>query len=139
MEDNDAKKIRVLIVDDEERFRTTTRTALEKRGFLVRTVGRGVEAVEEIRTGGIDVVVLDIRMPGMDGHAVLREINNLGSDAKVIMLTAYGSMDSALEGLRDNVFAYMAKPCDIALLTNRIREAYAIKNSPHIGHQEQAK
>jgi DNA-binding NtrC family response regulator len=117
------KDIRVLLVDDEERFRTTMVATLEKRGFQVKAVAGGVEALEEIRKNNIDVVVLDIMMPGMNGHRVLREINKLGLDLEVIMLTAHASMDSAFEGLHNNVFAYMCKPCDVELLINRIREA----------------
>lgn len=121
MEQN--KDIRVLLVDDEERFRTTMVATLERRGFQVKAVEGGVEALEEIRKNNIDVVVLDIMMPGMNGHKVLREINKLGLDLEVIMLTAHASMDSAFEGLHNNVFAYMCKPCDVELLINRIREA----------------
>jgi len=117
------KLINVLLVDDEERFRVTMVTMLKKRGFEVRAVGSGIEALEEIRKNNIDVVVLDIMMPGMNGHRVLREINKLGLDVEVIMLTAHASMDSAFEGLHNNVFAYMCKPCDVELLVNRIREA----------------
>jgi len=132
------KTISVLLVDDEERFRTTMTAALEKRGFGIKAVGGGIEAIEEIRKGDIDVVVLDIKMPGMDGHRVLREINRLKSDVEVIMLTAYASMDSATEGLRDNVFAYLAKPCDIGLLINRIHEAAAMKMRPLVHSLEQS-
>ena len=119
--------INVLLVDDEERFRVTMTTTLEKRGFGVKAVGDGIEALEEIRKNNFDVVVLDIKMPGMNGHRVLREINKLGLDVEVIMLTAYASMDSAFEGLYNNVFAYMCKPCDVDLLVNRIREAVGYK------------
>ena len=111
---------------------------LEKRGFQVKAVGSGAEALEEVKRGGIDIVVLDIMMPGMNGHRVLREINKLDSDVEVIMLTAYASMDSALEGLHDNVFAYMAKPCDIELLINRIRESFARKEYHSIHSLEQS-
>jgi DNA-binding NtrC family response regulator len=121
--------IHVLLVDDEERFRFTTARALGRRGFHVETAPSGAEAIEEISRGNIDVVVLDVRMPGMDGHRTLREILKRGLDVAVIMLTAFASMDSALEALRDEVFAYLPKPCDIELLTNRIREAHAVRKA----------
>ena len=135
---NKNKTINVLLVDDEDRFRATMTATLEKRGFQAKAVGSGAEALEEVKRGGIDIVVLDIKMPGMNGHRVLREINKLDSDVEVIMLTAYASMDSALEGLHDNVFAYMAKPCDIELLVNRIREAFARKERLSIHSLEQS-
>jgi DNA-binding NtrC family response regulator len=117
------KAPRVLIVDDEDRFRTTTTATLSKRGFVVEAVGDGEQAVERVEKSDYDVVVLDIRMPRKNGHSALREIKRLKPDIEVIMLTAYGSMDSALQALHDEVFAYLAKPCDIDLLALRIREA----------------
>jgi len=125
MEQN--RDINVLLVDDEERFRINMVTTLEKRGFSVKTAGNGIEALEAIRKNNIDVVVLDIKMPGMNGHRVVREINKMGLDIEVILLTGYASMDSAFEGLHNNVFAYMCKPCDVELLVNRIREAVGWK------------
>ncbi len=118
-------KIRVLIVDDEDRFRETTAAILARRGFSVTAVGSGIEALEEIRKQDVDVVVLDIKMPGMDGHEALREIRKLKSRAQVIMLTGHGTPDSALMGLRAGVFDYLTKPCDIELLALKIREAFA--------------
>ena len=122
MEESEA--IKVLLVDDEERYRITTAHVLENRGFLVRAVSSGREALEEIKKSDLDVVVLDIKMPGMDGHRTLREINKLKSDVEVIMLTAHGSIDSAFEGLRDDAFAYLSKPFEIEGLMLIIREAY---------------
>lgn len=119
--------IRVLIVDDEERFRATTAAILTRRGFEVKAVGSGIEAIEEVKQTAFDVVVLDVRMPGMDGNEALREIKNVASDIAVIMLTGHGTPESALEGLRDGVFDYLTKPCAIDLLAQKIREAFAVK------------
>jgi len=124
---NENKVINVLLVDDEERFRANMVTTLQKRGFTVKAASNGIEALEEIKKNHFDVAVLDIKMPGMNGHRVVREINKLGLDIEVILLTAYASMDSAFEGLHNNVFAYMCKPCDVELLVNRIREAVGWK------------
>ena len=116
--------IHVLIVDDEERFRANTAAILRKRGFSVTAAGSGSEALEEIRKGPYHVVILDIKMPGMDGHEVLREIKKLKPDLEVIMLTGHGTPESAVAGLREGVFDYLAKPCDIDLLSRKIRSAY---------------
>jgi len=118
--------IRVLIVDDEERFRETTAAILTRRGFEARAVGSGIEAIEEIRKDDIDVVVLDVQMPGMDGNEALREIKNIKPDVAVLMLTGQGTPGSALEGLRDGIADYLTKPCPIDFLAQKIREACAL-------------
>ncbi|MFC1597352.1 response regulator [Planctomycetota bacterium] len=122
-----AENIRVLIVDDEERFRETTAAILERRGFEVKAAGSGIEAIEEIRKDGIDVVVLDLAMPGMDGNETLCEIKKIKPDLAVLMLTGHGTPESALEGLREGVFDYLIKPCALDLLAQKIREALALK------------
>lgn len=116
--------IRVLIVDDEERFRANTATILNKRGFAATAVGSGIEAIEEIKKGQFDVVILDVKMPGMDGNEALREIKKIKPELEVIMLTGHGTMKSALEGLREGVFDYLTKPCDIDVIAGKIRSAY---------------
>ncbi|UCD56686.1 MAG: response regulator [Candidatus Hydrogenedentota bacterium] len=118
------KTIQVLVVDDEEHIRSTSTALFNKRGFHVTTAASGAEAIEEIIKGDIDVVVLDIKMPDMDGNVVLHKIRKLKPDVEVIMFTGYGSPDSALAGLREGAFAYLTKPCDIDLLTLKIREAF---------------
>jgi len=117
------KNINVLIVDDEERFRQTTASILERRGFSVKAVGSGIEAIEEVKNNDLDVVVLDVKMPGMDGHEALKEIKKLSPDLSVIMLTGHGTPESALQGLSDGVFDYLQKPCSVDVLARKIYEA----------------
>jgi len=119
--------IRVLLVDDEDRFRVTTAATLKRRGFQVTAVDNGAEALEEVAKNSIDVVILDVKMPGMDGHMTLREMNKIQPDVEVIMLTGYGGLSSALEGWHEGVFAYLTKPSSIDFLVQRIREAYCRK------------
>ncbi|RJP17513.1 MAG: response regulator [Candidatus Abyssobacteria bacterium SURF_5] len=121
----DKKNIRVLVVDDEERFRKTATATLKKRGFEVEAVGSGLEAINNLKTNDFDVVVLDVKMPGMDGNEALREIKILKPDLEVVMLTAHGTVDSALAGWRDQVFAYLTKPIDVDILAEKIRDAAA--------------
>ncbi|MBN1341314.1 MAG: response regulator [Phycisphaerae bacterium] len=116
--------IRVLIVDDEERFRETTAAILKRRGFDVRAVGSGIDAIDEVKKDAIDVVVLDVKMPGIDGHTALREIRKIKPNLAVLMLTGHGTPRSALEGLQDGVFDYLTKPCAVDVLAQKIREAY---------------
>ena len=124
-----AKKnpIRVLIVDDEERFRMTATANLNKRGFEASAVAGGAEALEEIRKTNVDVVVLDVKMPGMDGNEALLKIKMIKPELEVIMLTGQGTIQSGLEGYRDHVYAYLSKPCDIEILAEKIQDAVAKK------------
>ncbi len=117
-------EIRVLMVDDEERFRETTRKILEGRGFEMILAASGPEALERISEDP-DVVILDIKMPGMDGHETLNKIKELVPDLPVIMLTGHGALPSAQEALTRGAFDYLTKPCDIGLLSSKIRDAYA--------------
>jgi DNA-binding NtrC family response regulator len=124
------KAAHVLIVDDEERFRSTTAVTLQNRGFTVTAVDGGIRAIQEIRKGGVDVVVLDVKMPGKDGNRVLNEIKILKPDLPVIMLTGHGTLRSAFSALRDQVFEYLTKPCDIDILAETITKAFENKKDP---------
>jgi DNA-binding NtrC family response regulator len=116
--------IKVLMVDDEERFRETTKKILEHEGFQVILAGSGPEALAKLSENP-DVVVLDIKMPGMDGHETLEKIKAQAPDLPVIMLTGHGARPSAQMALTKGAFEYLTKPCDIALLTSKILEAYS--------------
>jgi CheY-like chemotaxis protein len=115
--------INVLIVDDEEQFRVATRKILNKKGFDVILAADGEEALDMLDQAP-DIVVLDIKMPGMDGHDVLREIKRRTPGLPVIMLTGHGKEPSAREALDLGAFDYLAKPCDVDLLSAKILEAY---------------
>jgi len=116
-------KIRVLMVDDEEQFRATTKKILNKRGFETILAGSGEEAIEKLKENP-NVVILDVKMPGIDGHQTLNEIKKLAPQLPVIMLTGHGSIPSAEEALISGAFDYLAKPCDIDFLTIKIKDAY---------------
>jgi len=116
------KKITVLMVDDEERFRTTTAKILERKGFLTILAESGEEALEKIKENP-DVVVLDIRMKGMDGEETLALIKERNPEIPVIMLTGHGERPSAERTLKHGAFDYLTKPADIDLLAYKINEA----------------
>lgn len=117
---NDA--IKVLMVDDEEQFRQTTKKILNRRGFDTILAGSGEEAIEKLKENP-DVVILDIKMPGMDGHEALTEIKKRYPKLPVIMLTGHGDLPSAKEALHEGAFDYLAKPCDIDVLATKITDA----------------
>ncbi|MCK4786068.1 MAG: response regulator [Desulfobacteraceae bacterium] len=120
-------KIKVLMVDDEEQFRATTKKILDKRGFNTIVAESGEEAIDKIKENP-DVVILDIKMPGIDGHEALKEIKKLSPDLPVIMLTGHGSEKAAKEGIEFGAFDYLTKPCELQALLSKIREAYNSKN-----------
>lgn len=117
------ESIKVLIVDDEDQFRTTTKRILDKRGFDTIVAATGEQAVE-MMSEKPDVVILDIKMPGMDGHEALDRINNFSPDTPVIMLTGHGAEPSAIQARDQGAFDYLAKPCSMDLLAAKIADAH---------------
>ncbi len=117
------KKIKVLMVDDEAQFRATTQKILNRKGFDTIIAGSGEEALGKLNDDP-DVVILDIKMPGIDGHEALQEIKKRKPDLPVIMLTGHGALPSAKEALGKGAFDYLSKPCDIELLAAKVKEAY---------------
>jgi DNA-binding response OmpR family regulator len=123
------RKVKVMMVDDEPRFRETTSTLLKKKGFDTTIAGSGEEAVDLLRKNPQDVVVLDVKMGGMDGHMTLGEIKKIAPETMVIMLTGHGSPDSAADSRKLEAFDYLTKPCDIDILAAKINEASAVRRS----------
>lgn len=118
---------RILIVDDEERFRTTLAKRLTERELEVFTVGSGMEALDEIKKRLYDVIILDIKMPGLSGIEALAEIKKLHPGIEVILLTGHASLDSAIDAMRQGAYDYLLKPCDIDQLMEKIHGAYEVK------------
>ncbi|MCK5783259.1 MAG: response regulator [Desulfobacterales bacterium] len=120
--------IHVLLVDDEERFVLNLAKLLGTRGFDITTAFDGFTAVDLIKEKiGFNVVVLDIKMPGMDGIETLRQIKKLAPDIQVIMLTGHADIASGIEAMREGGFDYFMKPCDIEDLTAGIMAAHKLE------------
>ena len=120
-------KPRILLVDDEERFRTNLQKMLEAEGLTVKAAGSGAEALEELQHSPCDVIVLDIRMPDMDGLAALKEIKRINPEVEVIILSGHASMDAAMEINRLGGYDYLMKPCPLEELLLKIEAAYEKK------------
>jgi DNA-binding NtrC family response regulator len=120
-------KPRVLLVDDEERFRTNLEKLLAAQGLTVSAQGSGAAALEELRLQPCDVVVLDIRMPGMDGLATLKEIKEIDPGVEVIILSGHASLDAAMEISKLGGYDYLMKPCPLEDLLLKIETAYEKK------------
>jgi DNA-binding response OmpR family regulator len=103
-------KGRILIVDDEETSRKSLRDILRLEGYQVETKGDGRSAVNALSEENFDLMLLDLKMPGMDGIQVLEETVKASPNTIVVMLTAHGSMESAIEALRQGAHDYLLKP-----------------------------
>jgi DNA-binding NtrC family response regulator len=121
------EKCRVLLVDDERDFLEVLIRRLGKRDVDVRGVSSGEEALQYLEAKPIDVAVLDVRMPGMDGLTALRKIKKLDPLIEVIMLTGHASLEVALEGMRAGAFDYLMKPAEIDELLYKIQDAHRAK------------
>lgn len=106
--------IRVLIIDDEKDFVEMFALRLQEQGEKVSTAFSGKDGLALLGTTAIDVVILDIKMPGMDGIDTLREIKKKYPLVEVILLTGHGSAETAVEGMKLGAFDYLMKPADFA-------------------------
>jgi len=123
--------IKILIVDDELIMRESLAGWLERDGHAVQTAASGEEALEKIEEIHFDILLVDIKMEGISGLDVLRKVKESDPDAEVVMITAYGSIPSAIEAMKDGAFDYMLKPFDpneLGVLIEKI-----------VQHQEQAR
>jgi len=121
------KNFNVLLVDDELEFLETLVKRLTKRGLNISTAKSGEDALKIIRGKGIDVAVLDVRMPGMDGIQTLREVKKIDPLMEVIMLTGHASVEVAIEGMELGAFDYLMKPADIDELFYKLQDAFKKK------------
>jgi DNA-binding response OmpR family regulator len=116
--------MQLLLVDDEERFLSTTSKLITQKGIKVFTATSGADALEILKRENIHVVILDVKMPGMDGMATLNEIKCRFPLVEVIMLTGHGTIESAVEGLKSGATDYLTKPIEIEVLIAKAKEAY---------------
>jgi len=119
----------VLLVDDEAPFVSALAKRLTKRGLHVTTAASGDEALDFLEQIDADVIVLDIRMPGLDGLETLAEIKRRVPEVEVIMLTGHGGSDDVVEGMSLGAFDFLVKPCDVELLRQLVEEAAAKKRA----------
>ncbi len=115
--------IKVLLVDDEVGFTGSMNKVLSSRGFEVKEAKDGLMALSMIGYEHFDVVVLDIRMPGMDGKQVFREISRFTTETRVIVLTGHYSLAEEEDGWLKGAYAYLLKPCPIINLVALIEAA----------------
>ena len=123
----------VLVVDDEVQFVETLVKRLDKRGVKVNSAHSGQEALDALAGSGAtrtDVVILDVKMPGMDGLETLALIKEQHPLVEVIMLTGHATVESAIEGMKHGAYDYLMKPCDLDVLMEKLNAA-AVKKREH--------
>lgn len=122
---------RVLVVDDERSLRTTLSDVLSRVGYQVWAVACGAEALEVLAQREYDVVLLDLKMPDIDGTDVLREARLHAKDTIFIIMTAYGTLESAIIGLRHGAFDYLLKPSSLAHIVQTIEDGLHQRQERH--------
>lgn len=119
--------IRILIADDEVEFASTLATRLELRGYVTEIVNSGEATLEAISNQVPDLLLLDLKMPDLDGLEVLAKLRENNKELKVIILTGHGSFSSGNQGMVLGAFDYIMKPVEITLLLEKIADATATK------------
>ena len=119
--------INVLLVDDEVEFLETLMKRLKKRDVNVASARCGEEAIGMLGREPVDVVVLDVKMPGMDGIETLRQIKKDHPMIEVIMLTGHANVEVAIQGMETGAFDYLMKPMDIDELLYKLQDAHKKK------------
>ncbi len=126
---------RVLVVDDEPDFLETLVKRLKRRKVDASGVSSGVEAMQLLEQEHFDVVILDIRMPGMDGLETLREMKRKRPLMEVILLTGHASVESGMQGMQLGAFDYVMKPAELEDILEKVRQAFERKKL----HEEKVK
>lgn len=124
---NTNENIKVLIADDEVEFSSTLQTRLNLRNFQATMVNSGEATLKAVEEEKPDVLLLDLKMPDLDGLEVLARLKDDHKDIKVIILTGHGSFEVGREGMELGAFDYIMKPVDLKVLIAKIEEAYSSK------------
>lgn len=119
------EKMKIMLVDDEERFLLTTSKLMEKLGFAVLTAASGDQCLKLLEKQSVHVVILDVKMPGMDGIETLKNIKRLYPLIEVIMLTGHATAESAVDGLKSGATDYLTKPISVDDLIAKADGAFA--------------
>ena len=115
---------KVLLVDDEEDFLESLSDRLRLRDVKPDTATNGQEALDRVKSEKPTVIVLDLKMPGMDGMEVLRRVKKAHPRVQIVILTGHGSIDSAVSCTRQGAYSYLQKPCELDDLLSVLTKAY---------------
>ncbi len=120
------KNKKILIAEDEQNIQSLLSRLLKKNGYITYTAGNGKEALEIVKANEVDIVITDIRMPEMDGIALIKAIKEMDPCIEVIVMTAFASVDTAIEAVRMGARDYIKKPFDIEAVINAVDKAAAL-------------
>ena len=120
-----SQRSKLLVVDDEPGVRTSLEGILEQEGHLVTTAASGEEALAAMDRDVFDLILVDLKMPGMDGLEVMAAAKGIMPDTVVIILTAYGTVDSAIDALRQGAHDYLLKPCSVQEIVGSVEMGLA--------------
>ncbi|MEW6335882.1 MAG: response regulator [Acidobacteriota bacterium] len=132
------RPVRVLVVDDERDFAEALVTRLTRRGYSAAAAFSGPSALVSLGHDPVDVVVLDLKMPGMDGLEVLRQIRHLDPDIRVLVLTGHATVSAGIDGMRLGAADFLQKPVGIELLCTAI-DAAAARGAGRTSEKEEKK
>lgn len=130
---------KVLLIEDKDSLREMLKRALEEGSFIVEEARDGIEAVHKIKNERFLLILSDLRIPHVDGLEILRVAKEVDSETPVIFMTAYGSIEIAVEAMKNGAYDFMAKPVDInhlLLLVNRIKSSQQLRNENMILKEE---
>src|SRR5262245_38769024 len=119
-----SEPLRLLLVDDDDLLRQTLAKRFERQGLTVATAANGAEAVARAETGRLDVALLDLHLPDMSGIDVLARLKELRPELEALMLTAHGSIETAIEAMKRGAYHYLTKPVNPPELDIQIQKAY---------------
>lgn len=120
---SDAIKPNVLLVDDEKKFLDVLSQRLGTRGVDAETATSGEDALVKMKNRSFDVIILDVMMPGMGGIETLKRIRKENPEVQIIMLTGQGTIDKAVEAMKEGAIEFLEKPADINTLMDKISKA----------------
>ena len=122
-------KPNILVVDDEPVARQSLSDILRLEGYTVNAVPNGQAAVEYVRTHPVDLMIVDLRMPGMDGLEVVQVVNSVSPETEVVLLTAFGTTETAIQALRLRVHDYLLKPAPPSQVVNTVKKGLARRDA----------
>ncbi len=120
------KSRRVLVVDDEPKMQRVLEILLKRKGHDVICVGSGEQALVELQSSPVDLIISDLRMPGMSGIDLLKAVRAMASDVPVIILTAFGTVETAVEAMKVGACEYIVRPFDVDALELSIDRVLAL-------------